>query len=102
MALATINGKVIDVKRGSYGTGLKINEEITAGDKSFSRSWMAWFAEDPNIAVGASVTVSGALLVKLARDGQTKELRTYTDKTTGEQVPYLDWSLNNAVIDPAW
>lgn len=102
MALTTINGSVTDIKRGSFGIGLKVVEEITIKDNTFKRSWMAWFKDEPNVAIGATVTVSGSLTVKLARDPLTKALRTYPDKVTNEQIPYLDWALNDCVLDPAW
>lgn len=102
MALTTVNATVTDIKTGTFGTGLKLAEEFKVGQQTYKRNWMAWFKDSQNVAVGATITVTGSLTVKMARDPQTKLLRSYIDKTTNESIPYIDFALNDCVIDPAW
>lgn len=101
MALTTINGKIAEIKTGSWGVGLKIHERISAGDKDFDRQWMCWI-KDPaaTYTEGEVVTITGELDVKHARDYKTKQLRGYTDQTTGQLVPYLDFTLNGCRVEP--
>lgn len=102
MALTTVTATITDVKTGEFGTGLKLTEEFNVGQQTYKRNWMAWFKEPQTVAVGSTITVTGSLTVKMARDPQTKLLRSYTDKTTGENIPYIDFALNGCVIDPGW
>ena len=99
MALTTISGKIADIKTGSFGVGLKVLEHISAGDKNFDRTWMCWLKQNSNAKVGDEVTVTGSLMVKIARDKEGG-LRGYVDQTTGATVPYLDFSLNNCQVEP--
>lgn len=102
MAVTTVQGIVTDVKTGDYGIGIKLTERIEVQDKVFDRNWMCWFKTNLEVRSGDALTVTGTLTVKLARDPQTKQLRTYTDKQTGQLTPYQDFQLNECKIADVW
>jgi hypothetical protein len=102
MALATIGGKITDIKTGTWGVGYKIAEHINIGDKNFDRSWMCWIkSPETEHAIGDQVTITGELQVQLAKDHKTGELRGITNETTGQLHPYLDFSLYNCRVETA-
>ena len=101
MALTTVTGKITDIKTGSFGIGLKIAEQIAAGDKNFNRTFMCWLKNSADtFEIGTEVTVTGSLGVKIARD-KDGGMRGFTDETTGAIVPYIDLSLNNCQVEKA-
>ena len=102
MAIATITGKIADIKTGTWGVGYKLAEHINYGDKNFDRSWMCWIkSPETEHAIGDEVTITGEIDVKLAKDYKTGQLRGFTDQTTGQLHPYLDFSLNNCRVETA-
>lgn len=99
MALTTVTGKIADIKTGTFGIGLKIVEQISAGDKNYNRLWMCWMKTSATeYEIGTEVTVTGSLGVKIARD-KDGAMRGFTDETTGAIVPYIDLSLNNCQVE---
>lgn len=97
MALTTIQGTVTRTLTGPFGVGIQIAEEITTKTGSFNRTWMCWFAVNPEVGDGDVATVTGTLQVKLATDKATGQLKTYNKN--GVEMPYLDFSLNDCAIE---
>ena len=78
MAIAYVTGTVERVLSGNFaGVGLVITESYKSktGEDRTTR-YTCWFDEDPGTAVGATITVSGAISAKVDewtdKDGQPR------------------------------